>query len=87
MRKKWSWRAHLKNIRGKKKRRKEVRVFEAARVGRGVTGGVLNTLGQGAPEVMGHLFLSHLHANRSARWFSGGLTGCLKPCGLKGALR
>lgn len=36
----------------------------------GLTGRVLSTLGHGAPEVMGHLFLSHLHAKRKAWCFS-----------------
>ncbi len=44
-------------------------VSEAAGVG-GMTGRVLSTLGHGAPEVTGHLFLSHLHAKRRTRWFS-----------------
>lgn len=51
-------------------------------VGRGgvrLTGKVLSTLGHEAPEVMGHLSLSHLHAKRRARWFFVELTTYPKP--------
>lgn len=61
-------------------------VFEAAGVG-GLTGRVLSTLGHGAPEVMGHLFLSHLHAKRRARWFTVGLKRYLNALWVEGALQ
>lgn len=61
--------------------------FEAAgERGGGLTGRVLSTLGHGAPEVTGHLFLSHLHAKRRARWFSVGLKRYLNALWGEGAL-
>lgn len=53
----------------------------------GLTGRVLSTLGHGAPEVMGHLFLSHLHAKRRARWFTVGLTRYPDAPWVEGALQ
>lgn len=52
-----------------------------------LTGRVLSTLGHGAPEVTGHLFLSHLHAKRRARWFSVGLKRYLNAPWVEGALQ
>lgn len=53
---------------------------------RGLTGRVLSTLGHGAPEVTGHLYLSHLHAKRRAWWFSAGLKSYLNALWVEGAL-
>lgn len=78
------WETHLKNIRWEKKRVREAQdgfLKQLGLMGGGwvwwgcrLTGKVLSTLGHEAPEVMGHLSLSHLHAKRRACWFFVELT-------------